>query len=77
MLKLVILSLGEVSDCVLQRRYHSRHFDRAEASGEIPKSYALTRGDFSTMLEMTVEQTLRMTVTTNPPLGRGNKRGGK
>ena len=57
-----MLTLAEASDCGLQRMYHSRHFDRAEASGEIPKSYALTRGDFSTTLEMTVEQTLRMTV---------------
>jgi len=24
----------------------ARHFDRAKASGEIPKSYALTQGDF-------------------------------
>ena len=28
----------------------SRHFDRAKASGEIPKSYALYQGDFSTAL---------------------------
>ena len=40
-----MLTLAEASDCGLQRMYHSRHFDRAEASGEIPKSYALTRGD--------------------------------
>ncbi len=63
----------------------TRHFDRAEASGEIPKSYALTRGDFDAIdaervtirysVALLLTTTLRMTVTTNPPLGRGNKRG--
>jgi len=39
-------------DCVQNDRKDctSRHFDRAKASGEIPKSYALYQGDFSTAL---------------------------
>jgi len=54
MLESVMLTLAEASDSHMRKPipsfrprgyYHYRHFDRAKASGEIPKSYALSRGD--------------------------------
>ena len=53
----------------------ARHFDRAKASGEIPKFYALTQGNFSTALEMTVNQGIKGAGMINAK-SRGFKNGG-
>ena len=67
--------LGQSDSSLTLRMTVTRHFDRAKASGEIPKSYALTQGDFSTALEMTVNQGIKGAGMINAK-SRGFKNGG-